>query len=308
MKLTLMLVTLLWGVTAFAQRDLGRDQGANSYAAFATNQTPLVDSALWKTLTEKLSLTYYFSLMGPSPGLPSDQTYNVFLEGPAPLQTFHAFNLRWQFNPDWAMGITASGIHHFTSPVTTDEGFCNDNNAEMFNLRAYVAVPSLDLKFARAFHTFSIEFPTTPGSRDDELKYGLVVSQALAFALPPSRFSAGWSTQFIRYKYAQATLPPPFVGGLPTPLQTTLLTTGPYANFQLAPQWQIASSVTFDWDQRGNQTDTSELNNNLPDRFRLALNHLFQTPPFTHVGVYLQGLTKPTMDTTIIGFDFSLKF
>ncbi len=309
MKFVLLTVALLLGATpAFAQRDGGRDQGANSYAAFTANQTPIGNSALWKTLTEKLSLSYYFSLMGPSPGLPSDQTYNVFLEGNAPLQTFHALNLRWQFNPDWAIGATLSGIHHFTGPVETDEGFINDNTAELFNARFYVAVPGFGVGFARAFHTFSIEIPSTPGSRNDELKFGLVASQTLVFALPPSRFVAGWTTQIIRYRYAQATLPPPFIGGLPTPLQTTLVTMGPYVNFQLAPQWQIASLISFDWDQRGNETDTTEFNNNLPDRARLALNYFFQTAPFTHVGVYTQMLTNPTTDTTIVGFDFSLKF
>jgi len=309
MKFAFLLVALFFGATtAHAQRDGGRDQGPSSFAAFNANQAPIGDSALWKTLAEKLSLAYYFSLMGPSPGLPSDQTYNVFLEGNSPLQTFHAFNLRWQFNPDWAMGATLSGIHHFTGPVETDEGFTNDNTAELFNARIYLATPGIDVGFARAFHTFAIELPTTPGSRNDELKFGAVISQSLVFALPPSRFTAGWTTQFIRYRYARATLPPPFVGGLPTPLQTTLITMGPYANFQLAPQWQIASVVSFDWDQRGNETDTTELNNNLPDRARLALNYFFQTAPFTHVGVYTQALTKPTLDTTIVGFDFSLKF
>ncbi len=303
-----LLLSMLLMSSALAAGDRDRDQGANSFAAFNNTQRTNEVSQLWQQIERSFSFSYYVSLMGPSPGLPIDQTYNNFLEGPSPLQLFHAVNLRWQFNPDWAIGATLAGIQHFTEPVETEEGFINDNNSELFNMRLYVAIPGYDWYFADAYHTFSLELPTTPGSRDDELKYGLVISQALAFALPPSALTAGWSTQFIRYKYTNHTLPPPFPGGLPTPLQTTLITTGPYVNLQLAAQWQLATSLSFDWDQRGDEAKTLEFNNNLPDRARMALNYLFRTAPFTSAGIYTQIITQPTNDTTIFGLDLALRF
>lgn len=308
MKTLALLLALASGASALAAPgDRDRDMGAASSAQ--SNQTRLEDSMLWKKITEQVTLSYYVSVMGPTLSGPTDRTYNVFLEGEAPQQLFHAFNLRWQMNPDWAVGVTIAGIQHYTDKVVTDEGFVNDNNRELFNMRTYVAVPRVNLgKFATMFNTFAIEWPTTPGSTANEMKYGLVLSQSLAFKLPPSKFAAGWLTQLIRYEYEKSTLPPPFPGGLPTPLQTTLFTTGPYMNYQLAPQWQIASLVSFDWDQRGNQTDKLEFNNNLPDRIRLALNYFFQTRPFTHVGLYTQALTNLRRDTTILGLDFSVKF
>jgi hypothetical protein len=282
--------------------------GAATSHAQNTNQTRFEDKSFWKKLAREISLGYYFSLMGPSPALPADQTYNVFLEDKGPQQTFHSLNLRWQFAAQWAMGITLSGVHHHTSPVKTEQGFINDNNRTMFDSRVYLAVPSIDIGFAYVFNNFALEVPTTPISRDNEMKFGMVLSQTISVRNMPKKFSTGWLTQLIRYEYKRSTLPPPFVGGLSTPLQTTLLTTGPYLNYQLAEQWQIASILSFDWDQRGNQTDTLEFNNNLPDRFRLALNYFFKTKPFTHVGIYTQTNTKPRDDNTIVGLDFSLLF
>jgi hypothetical protein len=273
------------------------------------NQTRFEDKSFWKKIRDEVSLSYYVSLMGPSPGLPVDQTYNVFLDGRGPLQTFHAFNLRWQFDSNWAVGATLAGIHHFTSPVRNAQGgIVSDNGSEFFNGRVYLSVPTLDFSLLKMFNTFSLELPTSKISKGQQMHYGLVLSQVLAFKLPPSKFTAGWLSQVIRYEYAQSTQPPPFVGGRPTPLQTTLVTTGPYLNYQISAQWQFASLVSFDWDQRGNQTDKWEFNNNLEDRIRLAVNYFFQTKPFTHVGVYTQVLTKMRDDTSIIGIDFSLRF
>lgn len=275
-------------------------------SATTSNQTRFEDKSFWKKLGREVSLSYYVALMGPSPGLEFDQTYNVFVEGNSPHQTFHSVNLRWQFHEKWAVGLTLAGIHHHTSPVKTKQGFVNDNTRELFNSRVYLATPGLDLGFAKMFNNFAVELPTTVGSRANGLDYGLVLSQTVVLKLPPSRMTVGWLTQLIRYEYEQSTLPSRFAGFSGTPQQTTLLTTGPFLNFQLAEQWQIASLLSFDWDQRGNQTDTLEFNNNLPDRARLAINYFFKTAPFTHVGLYTQTITKPALYNTILGLDFSM--
>lgn len=265
------------------------------------NQTRFEDKSFWKRLTQEVSLSYYVALMGPTITGPELETYNIFLEGRGPLQTFHAVNLRWQFSRDWATGVTMAGIHH----INTDK---RNNDNTLFDSRVYIATPGIDLGFASMFNTFSVELPTTQISQDNRLKYGLVLSQAVSFKLPPSRFTAGWLSQLIRYDYERKVLPPPFVGGRPTNLQTTLLTTGPYLNYQLSPQWQLASLVSFDWDQRGTQQNTLHFNNNLEDRIRLAINHFFLKKPFTHIGFYVQTITKPIDEKTIVGLDFSMKF
>ncbi len=265
------------------------------------NQTRFEDKSFWRKLTQELSLSYYVALMGPTITGPEMETYNIFLEGRGPLQTFHAVNLRWQFSSDWATGITMAGIHH----INTDK---RNNDNTLFDSRVYIATPGIDIGFARMFNTFSIELPTTQISEDNNLKYGLVLSQAVSFKLPPSRFTAGWLSQIIRYTYEKKVLPPPFLGGTETRLQTTLVTTGPFLNYQLSPRWQLASLISFDWDQRGEQQDSFNFNNNLEDRVRLAINYFFQQKPFTHVGFYMQTITKPRDDKTIVGLDFSLKF
>ena len=105
---------------------------------------------------------------------------------------------------------------------------------------------------------------------------------------------------------------PPFpaeLGGKPTPLQTMIISGGPYLNYRFSDSWLMGSTLIFDWDQRGIQTGSNEFNNNLSDRGRLNLTYFPQRIKYLQsIGLFSQALIKYRPETTMMGADLSLKF
>jgi hypothetical protein len=286
-------------------------------------QVTLPKKTLGKRLLENTSLTYYQQFLGPTASGSTSETYNVFQEGidspgsgRAPLQSFHAFNLRHQINSDWAIGSTFSAVNGYTSEVENQDRsggkFNNTPDAIYFNARAYVSLPSIKLSAGTLFTTLSYEHPTSNISKDDEMRFGLVAAQSFALKLPSIKFNAGLTGQIYRIYYKNNTKAPPFpvsLGGRPTPLQTMIVSGGPYVNYRFNDYWMLGSVVTFDWDQRGEQTSTMKFNNNLSNRARLNLTYFPQKIKFLQsVGLFTQALLDFSPETTAIGADMSVRF
>lgn len=286
-------------------------------------QVILPKKTLGKRLLENTSLTYYQQFLGPTASGSTSETYNVFQEGidspgsgRAPLQSFHAFNLRHQINSDWAVGSTFSAVNGYTSEVENQDRsgskFSNTPDAIYFNARAYLSLPSLKFSAGTLFTTLSYEHPTSNISKDDEMRFGLVAAQSFALNLPSIKFNAGLTGQIYRIYYKNNIKAPPFpesLGGKPTPLQTMILSGGPYVNYRFNDFWMLGSVVTFDWDQRGEQTSTMKFNNNLSNRARLNLTYFPQKIKFLQsVGLFTQALLDFSPETTAIGADMSVRF
>ena len=276
--------------------------------------------SLARRIWDDTSLSYYQQFLGPTASGRADETYNVFQEGidspnsgRAPLQSFHAVNLRHQLNTDWAFGATLSATNGYTDEVQNKDkdGFTFNNrpNTEFFNARAYVSLPSLVMSWATLFTTVSYEAPTSSVSKDLEMRYGLVLANSLAFNLPDMRWTAGLMGQIYRMYYKNNIDPPPFPGGRPTALQTMIVSGGPYVNYRFNDRWMLGSIVTLDWDQRGVQSGSREFNNNLPHRGRVNLTYFPQQIPYLQsVGLFTQTLLKLRSDTTAIGADLAVRF
>lgn len=292
-----------------------------------TNQAQVVQIAmpqksLGQRLWENTTLGYYQQFLGPTASGSGSETYNIFQEGidnpgsgRAPLQSFHAVNLRHQINTDWAVGATLSAVNSYTDKVQNknQDGttFENRPDSEWFNARAYVSIPSLVTSIGTLFTTLSFEAPTSSISKEDEMRYGLVASQSFAFALPDIRWNAGLTGQVYRIYYQNNVKAPPFspaLGGKPTPLQTMIISGGPYVNYRFNDKWMLGSVLTFDWDQRGVQSGSRDFNNNLPHRGRVNLTYFPQIKYVQSVGLFTQALLKYRNETTAIGADFSVKF
>lgn len=283
-------------------------------------QVTIPKKSFGKRLIENTSLTYYQQFLGPTASGSMSETYNVFQEGidspgsgRAPLQSFHAFNLRHQLNSDWAIGSTFSVVNGYTSDVenkdSKDNTFKNSSDSMFFNTRAYVSLPPLKFNSGTLFTTLSYEHPTSNISKEDEMRFGFVAAQSFALKLPSLKWNAGLSGQIYRIYYKNNVKAPPFVGGNSTPLQTMILSTGPYANYRFNDYWMIGSVVTFDWDQRGIQTSTTKFNNNLSNRARASLTYFPQKIKYLQsVGLFTQALLDFSPETTAFGFDMSVKF
>jgi hypothetical protein len=286
-------------------------------------QMGMPKKSLGRRILENTTLSYYQQFLGPTPVGSGAETYNVFQEGidspgtgRAPLQSFHAANLRHQLTPNWAFGATLSAVNGYTREVqnVNDRGDVYTNTPDwlFFNARGYVSVPALRLSFGTLYTTLSYEFPTSNISKEDEMRWGWVAAQSFALNLPSVRWSAGLMGQVYRIYYENNVKPPPFapeLGGRPTPLQTLIVSGGPYLNYRFSDRWMLGSIVTFDWDQRGVQSSTRDFNNNLSDRARMTLSYFPQRfRVLQSVGLFSQALLKYRPETMALGADFSLRF
>ncbi len=307
----------------FSLHASAQQQGADSTPNAAAQRPAAAPAELgrwnWERLKNDLSFTYYMAFLGPSPGLKPEEAYNNFLATPGnngrgPLQTFYAGNLAYRINQDWGAGLTIGGIRHHTPSVDCGNFCTNSNEPELYNLRAYVSLPMLRVgPRATLYSNFAWEFPTSDFAERDKFRWGWVLNQTLAVRLPHPRFSGGVIGQIVRYHFQHdwgEDLPriPGFPELVGPPRQILIATVAPYLNYQLAPSWQLASMLTFDWDQNGDQKNTLHFNNNLPHRLRVAVNRFFSVYPLSHVGVFLMGRAELAMNTTSVGADFTLRF
>lgn len=286
-------------------------------------QISMPQKSLGRRLLDNTTLNYYHQFLGPTAGGPANQTYNVFQEGLdspgtgyAPFQSFQALNLRHQITFDWAIGATLSAVNGHTSEVQNVDNngntFTNSSETQFFNARAYVSIPSLKTRAGTLFTTLSYEHPTSNLSKENEMRWGWVLSQSYALNLPDLRWSAGVMGQVYRIYYNNNVKAPPFspaLGGVPTPLQTMIVSGGPYVSYRFSDFWMLGTNVTFDWDQRGEQSGTTDFNNNLSNRGRVTLNYFPQKIKYLQsVGLFSQALLKFSPETTAFGADLALRF
>jgi hypothetical protein len=291
--------------------------------------------SLMRKLKEDTTLTVYQKFLGPTAAGRSDQTYNVFQasgsgpeqkSGRAPIQSFHAANLRHQINSDWAVGASLAATKGYAAAVTNKNGDINAPKDQFFNARAYVSIPSLNTRLGSLFTTLSYEAPTSIISRQEDMRYGWVVAQTFSFKLPSFKWSAGLNGQIYRMYYQNnvKTTPVRFTGDGPLKgqictlcspnvqdMQTLILSIGPYVNYQLNDHWLTGSALIFDWDQHGSQAATTHFNNNLPHQGRAFLTYFpsgAMLKNLASVGVFTQTILKFRPDTTAFGAEFTLRF
>jgi hypothetical protein len=282
-------------------------------------QINMPQKSLGRRLWENTTLTYYQQFLGPTAAGAGGQTYNVFQEamdtpgsGRAPMQSFHAVNLRHQINTDWAIGATLSAVNGYTETVTKKDrngsDFQTKPDTEFFNARAYVALPAYVTRAGTFFTTLSYEAPTSEISKDNEMRYGWVAAQTFAFNLPNPRWNAGLLGQVYRMYYKNNYKAPPFPGATATTFQTMIVSGGPYVNYRFNDKWMLGSVITLDWDQRGVQTGSRDFNNNLPHRGRVNLTYFPQIKYLQSIGLFSQSLLKYSNETTAFGADLTARF
>lgn len=274
-------------------------------------QTDVSQQTLRQRVLSNTSISYYHQILGPTLSGAGGETYNVFQESRSPYQSFHAANIRHQLNNNWAFGLSMAAVNAYGDTVTNQQtGIKSDTTVrdEFFNARAFISTPNLLTPVGTLFTTISYEAPTSVFSRTNNMRYGAVLSQSFAFKLTSTKWTAGLMWQYYRMVYEQNVVPPQN-GYLSLARQTTILSGGPYLGYRVNDRWGLNSSLTFDWDQRGNQTGTSSFNNNLPDRARVGVSYYpTKMKQIANVGVFTQSLIKYTADTQAIGAEVAVKF
>jgi hypothetical protein len=277
-------------------------------------QVNMPQRGLRNRILDNTSLGYYQLFSGPTASGNTSETYNVFQDGRAPLQSFHSVNLRHQFNADWAFGVSLAMTNTYTDEVTNrptkeaPQGTVNSPGDIWYNARAYLGLPSFKIKAGTFFTTVSYEAPTSVISRNDNMRFGYILSENFAINTGSVRWSTGVMGQAYRMVYENNIKAPPFPGGRPTALQTMIVSAGPWVTYRFNDKWMAGSSLTFDWDQRGDQTNTTKFNNNLPDRGRVGVTYFPSIKHFSSIGVFAQSLLQVRAESTMFGGEFALRF
>lgn len=300
-----------------------RNQTSGDYGSGQVLKIKMPQKSLARKLLENTTFSYYQQFLGPTLDGETQTTYNVFQEGidspgsgKAPLQSFHAVSLRHQININWAFGVGLSAVNGYTEEVTNQDArnlnFVNGPQTMFFNARAFLNLPAWRTGLGTLFTTVSYEHPTSEIAKSDNMRWGWVIAQSYAFNLPSLKWNAGIQGQVYRLYYDTNVKPPPFspaLGGKPTPLQTLIVSGGPYVNYRFSDNWMLGSALTFDWDQRGLQSGSRDFNNNLSDRGRVNFTYFPTSIKYLQsVGLFTQALLKFRPETTALGADFSLRF
>lgn len=307
-----LLILLLGSLLLGLMLQMAQAQTATSSRDAQVLQINMPQRSLLRKLVEDTSFSYYHQFLGPTVGGAGGESYNVFQEGRTPYQSFHAMSLRHQLNPDWAIGASLAVVNAYGETVTSQQNGSRSKmlRDEFFNARAFITIPAWKTFLGSLYTTISYETPTSVVARQDDMRYGLVLTQSYAFNLPSLAWTAGFMWQYYRAYYKQNVLPANalFPGSFPVARQTTIVSGGPYLAYRINDKWGLNTSVTFDWDQRGEQTSSSQFNNNLPDRARAGVTYYPSVKYLSSVGVFTQGLLKYTPDTQAIGGEFALRF
>ena len=323
-----LLVLVIAGILCLLTINMAKAQsGANANAQNALQGNNVITTKMPKKsfgsmLLQKTSLSYYHMFLGPTLGGPSNETYNVFQEGTdnpntgrAPLQSFQSALLRFDFTPNWGVGASLAMSNGYTQEVVNkgERGnVTNKPDSQFYNARAHLYLPSWDMGFANLYSTFSYEAPTSEISKDDRMKYGLVLTENLSFkSSVSSKWSGGVTGQIYRMFYENNQKPIPGCNPLdciPTQLQTQIITVSPYLNYRINDKWNWGNMLILDWDQRGVQANSREFNNNLPHRIRTTMSYYPNFMKITNIGVFAQALAKYRPSTTAVGAEIALRF
>jgi hypothetical protein len=324
--LILVLAGILMLLTIQMAKAQATGANANSQNSLQGNNvitTKMPKKTFGSMLLQRTSLSYYHMFLGPTLGGNMNETYNVFQEGTdqpntgrAPLQSFQSALLRFDISNDWAVGASLAVSNGYTNEVVNRDQRGNVTNrpdSQFYNARAHLYMPSFQLgNTVKIYSTLSYEAPTSVISRDDQMKFGAVLTENFALITSPmSKWSGGVTGQIYRMFYENNQKGVPGCSPLdctPTQLQTQIVTISPYVNYRISDKWNWGNMLILDWDQRGVQANSREFNNNLPHRVRTTISYYPNRFNITNVGVFTQALVKFRPDTTAVGAEVALRF
>ncbi|MBD65772.1 MAG: hypothetical protein CME62_11230 [Halobacteriovoraceae bacterium] len=279
----------------------------------------------FRKYTEKIYFNYFLQFLGPSlsPEYQNGATYNRFKTGQdfkgdeldyiGSHQLFHAItigykishnvliNYGYTFQDDINKGIRYTDS--FGDTQKRDKGVSDNNkriNLTVFNL--------VNNDYFYINNNFFYEISSTINSGVvQDMEYGLGIEPSINFYHDHAPLSTGviFLIQRNYFKNNEVT----FEGNtFPTRYQTLLAQFAPYLNYRIDDYWQFKSSLIFDWDQRGDQVQsTEEFNKNMNDVGRVGLDVLIDYGVVA--GTFLEfALEDPHLKKTALGatLNFSL--
>jgi len=249
--------------------------------------------------------SYSLSYMGPRINGSPEETYNVFIPDVAPVQLFHSLKLGYQATEDLQIGVGADIVQNLVNNVMGVNGFVRNRTSEWYDPYLYFDLPNLihvDGWFV--FTSASFSLPIGPASVNSAKITSVILQQSWSVnSQGPFNFGFGW---FLNPQFYNDPLPQGF-----TDRQTLFFSFGPNLGYSLSKTVSLRASASFNVEHRSPTSNgLIYLGEALPDTFRGSLSWSPDiSPAFVSFGTYIQSvLWSPSVDTTIVGGNFSIGF
>lgn len=153
------------------------------------------------------------------------------------------------------------------------------------------------------------EMPTTKGSQESDMRFGTGFQPTIGFFTSNPNIMTGFNLSFERDFYKKNEKPVYFSDGSRSKYnqkyQVARASVSPYFNYILSDALTFKSSLSFDWDQQGNQADTLNFNNNMVDIATVGLGYRFTKNLSTDLFVEAS-LNEMSLNRTAVGLAMTL--
>lgn len=254
-----------------------------------------------KKATENFTFNYYVKYLGPSlgSGHKSGETFDRFNSGQnytggnidpnGSYEVYQSFRLGYRFknNAILSYGVTFQEDLYNAEAKTYDpkgnrlmnntykKGYSDNNHRISYWMPLY----SNSTFFISASTYY--EIPTTKSSQESDMKYGVGIQPTLGFFNNNPSIMMGVNFSFERDFYKRNQQDIYFSDGsksdYPQKYQVARVLASPYFNYILNDKVLLKSALIFDWDQQGNQADTTDFNKNMVDIANLGISYSFST-------------------------------
>ena len=267
---------------------------------------PPIGETDWKEFFRNVHGSYGVSFMGPRIAGSGNETYNIYIPDVAPVQLSHTWQLGAQVNPNLQLGFSLNSIQNISDNVVGKTGIVRGRTFETYDPEIYANLPNLiHVSGWNVFTSAKMSIPVTQASKDNGKITQITLDQNWSIA-SESDWTFGFSAELQPIFYTDP-MPPNF-----TYRKTLYASIGHLISYRISPILNIQSTSTLDIDHRAPDPQGAfHFTSNLDDTSRLSLylSPTISNSIFISVGGFFQFLLwNPTMETSIIGLDFTLSF
>lgn len=249
---------------------------------------------------ENIYFTYGMTFLGPSLGAAhqSGGTYNRFKTGQdykgdntdykASHQVYHGLSTGYKLNNNTRLSFSHTFQddinHNIEYDIYNKDGSVwktdkrpqgvSNNNQRINLFRSNI----INNKYFYLGSNFFYEMPTTDASKAQEMRYGIGVEPSIGFYNKTPGLYTGINFSIQRNVYKEQEFDADWCKPnciYPERYQTLLASVSPYASYYISDKMILRGSLTFDWDQKGDQVGTNEFNHNMDNVAELGSRYYF---------------------------------
>ncbi len=261
----------------------------------------------WQEFWRNVHGSYSLSFMGPRIAGGGKETYNIFIPDVAPVQLAHTWQIGAQVNPDLQIGFTQFAVQNVSDNVIGTTGTIRGRSFEAYDPEIYANFPNLiQVPGMFVFTSAKMSIPLTEASMNKGKITQITIDQSWTTSNPNSDWSFGVSAELQPIFYTN-----PRPANL-SDRKTLYASIGHLISYRISPSVNLQSTSNLDLDHRSpDPNGPMNFTSNLDDTSKISLyfNPTVSNHFFVSLGGYFQFLMwRPSMETSILGMNFSISF